>query len=219
MIKKVSVSLSKISTVILFVIFSIGFLCEPVVAQTSPDSQAGQLEQLRSDVGIHGLTANLHWLSSFSYMGNDTLQVDDGSSELEFVYRNVRMMSPHVGVGFQLLTSFFSNSGNGGSFGIGSWGLGPVVRAYPLRTEGFQPYVQANTLFGKNLAVSELANTQTGGNGFRVRLGLRAGLALRLSNSVGLFTEAGYDWESSELFKADARAFQFNIGFDFYMFN
>ncbi len=219
MIKEVSISLNKILSLILFSIFSIAFMVEPVVAQTSPGPQEDQLELLRSDVGVHGLTANLHGLSDFSYMGNDTLQ-NDGSSELEFVYRNVRTMSSHTAVGFQILTSFFvDNSGDGSSFGVGSWGLGPVVRGYPLKTERFHPYVQANSMFGKNLAVSELANTQTGGNGLRIRLGLRAGLAFRITNTIGLFTEAGYDWESSQLFKADARALQFNFGFDFYMFN
>lgn len=219
MIKEVSISLSKISSIIiLFSILLLGF--KPVVAQTSgSDSQASQLKSLRSDVGIHGLTSNLHWLSDFTYMGEDTLQ-NDGSSELEFVYRNVRTMSPRMAVGFQILTSFFvDDSGDGSSFGIGSWGLGPVLRGYPFKTERFQPYVQANALFGKNLAVGELANTQSGGNGFRVRLGLRGGAAFRINNTVGLFTEIGYDWESSELFKADARALQFNIGFDVYLFN
>lgn len=188
----------------------------PASAQSQTPSD---LKPLRSDVGINGWTVNLHQLSDFTQMNDDTLRYD-GSSELELVFRDVRMMTPRLGVGFQLLTSFFvDNSGDKTDFGIGSWGLGPVIRAYPFRTDRFQPYVQANSLFGNNLAVSTLANTETGGNGFRVRLGVRGGVAYRLSNTFGIFVEGGYDWESGRLFRAEARALQFNIGFDLYRFN
>ncbi|MGD8427907.1 MAG: hypothetical protein PVH63_09755 [Balneolaceae bacterium] len=197
----------------LVLIFISLVVSQPVHAQSS---QSNQFRELRSDVGINGLTANFHFLSKFTYLGNDTLQ-NDGSSELEIVYRDVRMMSPRLGIGFQVLGSFFTDGANSG-FGIGSWGLGPVFRAYPFKTERFQPYFQANALFGKDLAVSKLANTQEG-RGFRIRLGLRGGLAARITPKVGLFSEIGYDWESSSLFKADARALQFNLGVDLYLFN
>lgn len=194
----------------------LGFLSRPAASQ-SMDESSGQLESLRSDVGIHGLTANFHWLSDFSYLKDGNLQ-KDGSSELEIVYRDVRMMTQRLGVGFQVLTSFFVDSPNAG-FGVGSWGAGPVFRAYPLKTDRVQPYVQANALFGNNLAVSKLANSANRGNGFRMRLGLRAGTAVRLGNSWGLFAEIGYDWESGTFFQADSRALQANIGFDYYLFN
>ncbi|MCW9708696.1 hypothetical protein [Fodinibius salsisoli] len=188
----------------------------PIVAQSQTSSD---LNRLRSDVGINGLTVNLHSLSDFTQMNNDTLRYD-GSSELEFVFRDVRMMTQRLGVGFQVLTSFFvDNSGDETNFGVGSWGFGPVLRAYPFKTDRFQPYVQANSLFGNNLAVSTLANTETGGEGFRVRLGLRGGVAYRFSNTFGIFVEGGYDWESGRLFRAEARALQFNIGVDLYRFN
>ncbi|WP_138431315.1 hypothetical protein [Fodinibius saliphilus] len=193
-------------------------ICNPVAAQTdNAASEEDQFKLLRSDVGIHGLTVNLHQLSNLTYKKSDTLQFD-GTSELEFVYRNVRMMSQRLGVGYQLMTSFFTG-GDDSNFGVGSWGLGPVVRAYPFRSDQFQPYVQLNSLFGNNLGVGRLANTQKVSKGFRVRFGLRAGLAVRISNGFGVFTEVGYDWESSRIFKADSRSFQTNIGFDFYLFN
>lgn len=218
MIKKVLIRLSKYFTTAILSIGIIGICIQPATAQSS-DSSQNNLKQLRSDVGINGITANFHALSDLNYLGNDTLQYD-GSSELEIVLRDVRMMMPQLGVGFQIVTSFFvDNSGNNSNFGIGSWGAGPVVRYYPFRTNRVQPYVQANSLFGKDLAVSTLANTESGGDGFRVRLGLRGGLAIRLNNTIGLFTEVGYDWESSRIFKADARALQANIGFDLYLFN
>lgn len=218
MIKKVFASLFRYLSIALITFAAIGIVSQAAVAQSSDAVPTDDgVQGLRSDVGIHGLTANFHFLSDLTYFGNDTLQTD-GSSELEFVYRDVRMMTERLGVGFQVLTSFFVDGPNA-SFGVGSWGAGPIIRAYPLKTDRFQPYVQANALFGKNLAVSTLANTANGGDGFRVRLGLRGGFALRLSNSVGLFTEIGYDWESSRVFKADARAFQANIGIDYYLFN
>jgi len=185
----------------------------PAAAQSQ---QSDSFEGLRSDVGIHGLTANIHQLGEFTYKGTDTLQTD-GSSELEFVYRNVRMMSPRVGVGYQVLTSFFVDGPNS-SFGVGSWGAGPVVRGYPLKTDRFQPYAQLNSLFGNNLGLGKLANTDKA-DGFRVRFGVRAGAAFHITNSLGVFGEVGYDWESSRLFKADARKLQVNIGVDLYLFN
>ena len=199
-------------------IFILFFLISPsAVAQSSEaSSQAKQFRPLRSDIGINGLTANFHGLSRFTYMGTDTMQ-NDGSSELELIYRDVRMMTPRLGIGFQVLGSFFTN-GKNASFGMSSWGIGPVFRAYPFRTTRLQPYFQANTLFGNNLGISKLANTQLS-KGFRIRLGLRAGLAYRITHSVGLFSEIGYDWESSTLFKSDARALQFNLGIDLYLFN
>lgn len=194
------------------------FLISAATLQAQSPDDPSSIQPLRSDVGINGLTANVHWLSDFSYLGNDTLRTD-GSSELEFVFRNVRMMSPRVGVGFQVLGSFFvDNSGDGSGFGVGSWGLGPMVRAYPFKTDRFQPYVQGKALFGNNMAVGTMANTRTGGEGFRVRLGFRGGVAYRLSNALGFFVEVGPDWESGRLFKADARTIQVNIGIDLYRF-
>ena len=216
MIKKVFELLRNYFGIALIAFFALGLAFQPAVAQSDMSSQ-DEIKPLRSDVGLHGLTANLHWLNDVTYKGNDTLRTD-GSSELEFVYRNVRMMMPRLGVGFQVLTSFYVD-GPESSFGVGSWGVGPVIRAYPFKTDRFQPYVQLNSLFGNNMALGNLANTQSFGDGFRVRFGARAGIAFRLTNSIGIFTEVGYDWESGRIFKADARALQANIGFDFYMFN
>ena len=186
----------------------------PLMAQTDRSTANESLKSLRSDVGIIGLTANFDWLNHFSNMGSDTLKYGS-NSEIEFVLRDVRMISPRVGVGFQILTSFFVN---GSDFGVGSWGLGPVLRFYPLKTDRLQPYLQAGALMGNNMGVGELADTRNRANGFRVRLGLRAGVALRVSNSVGFFIEVGPDWESSALFKADARTMQVNFGIDLYRF-
>lgn len=179
------------------------------------------IQSLRSDVGIIGLTANIHSLAQFDYINRDTsftAPQSDGSTELEFVLRDIRMISPRLGVGFQVLTSFFVNDEEGEpSFGVSGWGLGPSVRAYPFKTDRFQPYVQANALFGNNMKAGKLANTNAGG-GFRVRMGLRAGAAYRITNGFGLFIEAGPDWESGRIFKPTVRTLQLNFGIDVYRF-
>ncbi|NIT56570.1 MAG: hypothetical protein GWN00_10160 [Aliifodinibius sp.] len=216
--KKVFVRSCKILTSALLLILSTGVLSNAIYAQSQNSSADNNgIRPLNYDVGIHGLTANTHWLSDLHYKGNADSLNFDGSSELEFVYRNVRTMFPRLGVGFQVVTSFFTDSEDA-NFGIGSWGVGPVVRGYPFKTDQLQPYVQLNSLFGNNLAMGTLANTDKD-MGFRVRFGLRAGMAIRLTNSVGLFTEIGYDWESDRLFKADSRNLQANIGIDYYLFN
>jgi hypothetical protein len=195
-----------------------------VFAQTSP-TRSG-IRPLRSDVGINGFTANFGGLAWFKNLSTDSLGHPtplyfDGSKELEIVFHDVRMMSPRLGVGFQVLGSFFTNNNPAhghSSFGLGSCGLGPMVRLYPFFTNRFQPYVQAKALFGDNMGVGKLDNTSNRANGFRLRLGLRAGFALRIINNFGLFASFGPDWESSALFKADAMAWQLNIGFDIYRF-
>lgn len=183
-------------------------------AQTGSTNQ-NELKSLRSDVGLIGLTANFRWLNDFHYMGNKNLQ-PDSNNELEFIIRNVRTISPRAGVGFQILTSFFAGDSD---FGIGSWGIGPVVRGYPLERDQWQPYFEADALFGNNMALGELADTQNGGDGFRVRFGLRGGVTYRVNNTFGFFVEGGPDWESSRFFRSDARAWQLNFGIDLYRFN
>ncbi len=215
--KKVFVRSCKILTSALLLVLSVSVISNIVNAQTQNAADNNGIRPLNYDVGIHGLTANTHWLSDLHYKGNNDSLSYDGSSELEFVYRNVRTMFPRLGVGYQVVTSFFTNSEDA-DFGIGSWGVGPIVRGYPFRTERLQPYVQLNTLFGNNLAMGTLSNT-TNDYGFRVRFGLRAGMAIRLTNTLGIFTEVGYDWESNRIFRSDSRNLQANIGIDYYLFN
>ncbi|WP_441000929.1 hypothetical protein [Fodinibius sp. SL11] len=215
--KKVFVRSCKVLTSALLVLLSVSVFSNVVFAQTQNSSDNNGIRPLNYDVGIHGLTANTHWLSDLYYKGNSDSLSFDGSSELEFVYRNVRTMFPRLGVGYQVVTSFFTD-GENADFGIGSWGVGPIVRAYPFKTDRLQPYVQLNSLFGNNLALGPLSNT-TEDYGFRVRFGMRAGVAVRLTNTLGLFTEIGYDWESNRLFKSDSRNLQANIGIDYYLFN
>ncbi len=196
----------------------IGVSCiaaRPVFAQElEPQPLDDPLKSLRSDVGIVGLTANLDWWNSFYYMGSDTLEFDS-NHEVEIVFRDVRMLSPHLGVGFMILGSFFID---GSDFGLGGWGLGPVVRGYPFETDRFLPYFQAQALFGNNLGLGKLADTINEANGFRMRLGLRAGLGIRVNNNFGFFIEFGPAWESSGFFSADSRVWQLNIGVDLYRF-
>lgn len=184
----------------------------PSVAQTS---NTDRLKSLRSDVGIIGLTANFSWMNDFKYKGNDPLQ-EDTNSELEFVIRDVRTISPRAAVGFQILTSFFAGDSD---FGLGGWGIGPVVRGYPFHRDQWQPYFEADALFGSNMGLGDLADSRTAADGFRVRLGMRGGLTYRINNHFGLFLEGGPDWEGSRFFNSDAMAWQLNFGIDLYRFN
>jgi len=216
--KKVFVRSCKIITTALVLVLSASVISNVIYAQSQSSSADNNgIRPLNYDVGIHGLTANTHWLSDLHYKGNTDSLSFDGSSELEFVYRNVRTMFPRLGVGYQVMASFFTD-GENANFGVGGWGVGPIVRAYPFKTDQIQPYVQLNSLFGNNMGLGTLANTNKD-LGFRVRFGLRAGIAIRLSETFGLFTEIGYDWESDRLFKSDSRNLQANIGIDYYLFN
>ncbi len=200
-------------------IISTGLLASATFAQSGESmGQSQQIKPLRTDVGILGLTANFKWLNDFTYMGNKVLESDDTTTELEIEFRDVRTMSPRTAIGFQVMTSFYAGDSD---FGVGSWGLGPVFRVHPLalQLERWQPYVQGDALFGNNMALGELSDTRNGGDGFRVRLGLRGGLAYRFTNEFGIFLEGGPDWEGSRFFKADARAWQINFGVDLYRFN
>lgn len=193
-----------------------GILSSTAHAQSvESEDRSQQLKPLRSDVGINGLTANFRFLNDFTYEGDGTLE-SDSNTELEFKFRNVRTMSSRAAIGYQILASFFAGDSD---FGIGSWGLGPVLRGYIIESDQWHSYLQADALFGNNMALGDLADTKTGGDGFRVRLALRSGLAYRLNNNLGLFFEAGREWESSRIFKADANAWQFNLGIDLYLFN
>ena len=102
--KKVFFTLHNIFALTAIILFSVALLSQPVLAQ-SLNSSENQLKSLRSDVGIHGLTANVHWLNDASYLGNDTLSFD-GSSELESspaFLQMVRMLISESAVGEPVL--------------------------------------------------------------------------------------------------------------------
>lgn len=217
MSKKVFLRFFRVLAFFLVIGLFIGVGFNTAWAQSQNPDKNNTIKPLRHDVGIHGLTVNVHWLSDLHYKENDDMLSYDDSSELEFVYRNVRTMTPRLGVGFQVMTSFFTK-GENENFGVGSWGVGPVFRAYPFKTARIQPYMQLNSLFGNNMALGTLSNT-TKDFGFRVRLGLKAGVAARITNTLGIFSEIGYDWESDRIFRSDSRNLQINIGVDYYLFN
>ena len=188
----------------------------PIIAQSSDSDNSSTNKPLRSDVGIVGITVNVNGLNNFTYKGSQPLQKTNGST-FEIELRNVRTMSPHLGVGFEILGSFVSGGNRG--FALDGWGVGPVVRAYPFETTTFQPYGEMDLLLGNDMGLGELANTNNAGKGFRSRRGIRLGLALRFQNKYGFFVEGGYEWEGDRLFQTDARAAQLNFGFDLYLFN
>lgn len=191
------------------------FFIQPLAAQElDPQPLDDPILSLRSDVGIVGLTANLDWWNSFTYLGSDTLEYGT-NHEIEIVFRNVRMLNSKLGVGFMVLGSFFIDDSD---FGLGGWGLGPVARYYPLQTDRFVPYLQGQALLGANMGLGELADTINEANGFRMRLALQAGVGIRVTNNFGFFIEFGPAWESSTFFSPDSRVWQLNIGIDLYRF-
>lgn len=216
MLTRVFTKPSKFIYTLTLILTFVGLATLPLMGQ-EVDSQIDNdsILPLRSDVGIVGLTANLDWWNKFYYMQSDTTLTGVSNHEVEIVFRDVRMLTQRLGVGFMVMGSFFAD---GSDFGIGGWGLGPVIRAYPFRTDQFLPYLQAQALLGNNMGIGELADTRNEGKGFRVRLAIKAGLAVRFSNNFGIFVEFGPAWGSSSLFKADARVWQLNIGFDLYRF-
>lgn len=187
-----------------------------LLAQSSDSENTSINKPLRSDVGIVGITANFNALNKFTYKGKQSLQKTDGST-FEIELRDVRTMSPHLGVGFEILGSFVSGGTRG--FALDGWGVGPVVRAYPFETTTWQPYGEMDLLLGNDMGLGELANTNNEGKGFRSRRGIRLGLSYRFQNKYGFFVEGGYEWEGDRLFQTDARALQLNLGFDLYLFN
>lgn len=204
------------SAVPIFLIFLISLLlAKPLAAQEiDPQPANDPLLSLRSDVGILGLTANLDWWNKFYFMDSDTLKFDT-NHEVEIVFRDVRMVSEKLGIGFMVMGGFFID---GSDFGIGSWGLGPVIRGYPFKTDRILPYLQAQALLGNMMGIGKLSDTINEANGFRARVGLKAGLGLRVTNNFGFFVEFGPSWEGNRIFKADSRVWQFNFGIDLYRF-
>lgn len=201
--------------IFIFTVTVCSMFANPLFAQElDPQPQDDSIISLRSDVGIVGLTANLDWWNKFNYMGSDTLAYDD-NHEIEIVFRDVRMMTQKLGVGFMLLGSFYLNESG---FSLAGWGVGPVVRYYPFKTDRFLPYIQGQALLGNMMGLGDLSDTVNEANGFRMRLGLKAGLGIRVTNNFGFFVEFGPAWESDRLFRADSRVWQFNIGIDIYRF-
>lgn len=197
-------------------ILVMGFTVSPVLAQNSDSENTTINKPLRSDVGIVGITANFNGLSDFTYTGQQALQKANGSV-FEIELRDVRTMSPHLGVGFEILGSFITGGSKG--FALDGWGAGPVVRAYPFETPTWQPYGEMDLIIGHELGLGKLSKTKNGGQGFRSRRGIRVGLAYRFQNNYGFFVEGGYEWEGDRLFHTDAKALQLNFGFDLYLFN
>lgn len=210
MIKKLNLFGFKLLGIVGIAILSLSVITSPVKAQESPENE--QLKSFRSDVGIVGLAANLQWYNYYSIFGDEM----NSNTELELQFRNIRMISSHVGIGYKALgnvymTGFFEAAG------VGSAGIGPMLRYYPLENTRWQPYLQGSGLIAYNLALADALGAND--EGVRFRTAMRAGLTYRVSNAFGIFLEAGPTWEYEPSFTLDSRALQIEIGIELFRFN
>ena len=179
-----------------------------------PERVEEQLQPLGSGTGILALTGNLRWHTF--YIPRSTGPEEESQTELQVEFRNIRMLSSHIGIGYRTFaTVFMSGFFEGG--GLGGVALGPVARYYPLKSSRWQPYLQGNLLAGYNLALSDALGINDVG-GVRFRSGLRGGLGYKFSNAFGMFFELGPSWEYSESLELDSRAIQFNVGIELFRF-
>lgn len=211
MLQKLHDTNRKTLGIIAIAVFSLLMLSSPLQAQELPQKE--QLKPLKSDVGIVGFTADLHWYN-YASTGNNTYS----ATKLELEFRNVRLMSSHVGIGFKL---FGSISMNGFFEGVsyGESGIGPVLRYYPLESKRWQPYFQADALLGYKLTLAGAPEYANNDNGIRYRTSLQAGFTYRVSNAFGIFFEVGPAWDYGGGFDLDTRAVQANIGIELFRFN
>ncbi|HET6527464.1 MAG TPA: hypothetical protein VFG39_01815 [Balneolaceae bacterium] len=202
---------SKLLGIAGLVIFGLVIITSPLKAQQSSEKE--QLEPLRSDVGIVGLSANLHWHNYYSPLEDEM----NSNTDLKLQFQNIRMLSRHVGIGYKAfanmhITGFFED------FGIGAGALGPMLRYYPFESVRWQPYLQGGALIGLNLALSDPLGANTD-EGVRFRTFLRAGLTYKVSNNFGIFLEAGPTWEYDTGLSLDAHALQVDFGIQLFLFN
>lgn len=207
MTQKIHSLYSKLLGIFCLVILGLAIITSPLKAQQSSEKE--QLEPLRSDVGIVGLTANLHW---YDYSAANT------HTELEIEFRNIRLLSSHVGVGYKVFGSV-TMAGLFEDVNFGESGIGPILRYYPLESKRWQPYVQAGAFVGYKLALGDIEMDVNDDTGIRYRTSLRAGLTYRVTNAFGIFLEAGPTWDYASGFELDSRALQIDLGIELFLFN
>src|SRR5699024_2634137 len=139
----------KLLTAAGFAVFLLAALTSPLNAQQALEK--GQFKSLRSDVGIVGFNANIHWYNYYLPSLNGLER--NSNTELKLQFQNIRMVSAHVVVGYKAFANIYV-TGFFEGFGVGSGALGPMLRYYPLETVRWQPYLQAGALIGLNLALS-----------------------------------------------------------------
>ncbi|HEX6983396.1 MAG TPA: hypothetical protein VF181_11615 [Balneolaceae bacterium] len=211
MIQKLHPLHSKLLGIVCLAMFSLAVSTSPVKAQQPPEDE--QFKPLRSDVGIVGLSAKLHWYNFYSPFQDEM----NSNTELELQFRNIRMLSSHVGVGYKAFASVYMTGFFEGA-GIDAAAIGPMLRYYLLETTRWQPYLQGSALIGYNLALADALGANTGeGVGFRTAL--RAGLTYKVTNAFGIFLEAGPTWEYDSGFSLDAHALQVDFGIQLFLFN
>lgn len=206
------------SQVIAILIFTGGFLltASPSKAQALGDSlrQDTQLQPPAAGTRLWTGTASLRREVHY-FPGIDGTE-KDVQTLLDIEFRWLRHTSRNFGWGVQGFGELFM-SGTFGNVALGTLGVGPVLRGYPWQSNRWQTYLQANFLAGYDMALADAIGANRS-EGMRYRPGLQAGISRRLSNTLGLYLEAGPVWEADETFQFDSRGIQLDLGIQLFRF-
>src|SRR5699024_1484252 len=160
-------------------------------AQNTQLPPSVQLKPLKRGVHIYTFTGNLNWHTYYALTPTAGLS-KESQTELYAAFQNITMLNAHFGLGYKFFTTVYMYGFFDG-IGLGSVGLGPVARYFPLKSTRWQPYLQASFSAGYNLASTDkyIRNDDE----FAFIGALQAGLSYKLSDRVGLFIEAGPNWQ------------------------
>lgn len=175
--------------------------------------QSHQIQPMSGDTRIWTGSANLRWYN-FYRLTSGGLE-EQSNTELDLEFRHLWLTSSNFGWGLQGMTQIYMVD-LFGNVGLGNVGLGPLLRVYPWQNKHWQLYLEGNSMVGYDLALSDGLGANQ--EGMRYRLGLRSGFSYRVSDKFGVYLELGPDWEASNRFEFDSRAFQLDVGIQLFRF-
>lgn len=139
------------------------------------------------------------------------------NTEISVDIKYLKLTGSNIGFGIHSFGSIFISDGFG-SVGSGKLALGPVARYLFYQKNAVHFYLDGSYFLGYNLALND-ASGSTDNNDVRFRSSLKFGSTYRFSNNVGVFMEAGPEWEGdSPGFKASARGIRLSIGIQLFKF-
>lgn len=158
-------------------------------------------------------TLNFQRLKEYRRQGDGNLgELINMRLDLDFTH--IKMLNRNIGLGYKALgTLFIAQDFKGGN--ITQLAIGPSLRYYLLNKGDVLLYGQGNLLYGQ----LELGDAVGGvSQNLNLRRDLRIGTTYRLSNSFGIFLEAGPDWEGSNIQQIDSQSFGFQVGVKLFKF-
>lgn len=136
--------------------------------------------------------------------------------ELNLNIHYTKLITDRIGVGGAGFANVYSEGITQG-VSVGSFGIGPLIRDYVWQNPQLQTYLQVQVFGGLDMALGDALGTIED-SGFRIRPEAQAGLTYRLSNTVGIFMEAGPAWEGEVGGEMDSRGFQLSFGIQLLQF-